>query len=103
MLKTDISELKIGDWCFQNTEAPDGTTILDAYIALRFLELDRGLVILPIYTQVNHTNAHGQSCWLWDGNKEAPTLSPSILHWGDGKDKPATWHGYLRKGQLVNA
>lgn len=29
--------------------------------------------------------------WQWDGNKEKPTLSPSIMH-------DNHWHGYLRAG-----
>lgn len=29
--------------------------------------------------------------WEWDGNVEAPTLSPSVHHVGH-------WHGYLRAG-----
>lgn len=29
--------------------------------------------------------------WEWDGNEEAPTLSPSVHHVGH-------WHGYLRAG-----
>jgi len=34
--------------------------------------------------------------WEWDGNREAPTLSPSVLH----RDH---WHGYLRAGMWVQA
>lgn len=29
--------------------------------------------------------------WEWDGNREAPTLSPSVHHVGH-------WHGWLRNG-----
>ena len=31
--------------------------------------------------------------WHWDGNKEAPTLKPSI-------SAPGQWHGYLTAGRL---
>lgn len=31
--------------------------------------------------------------WEWDGNWEAPTLSPSIQRRG-----ACNWHGYLKKG-----
>lgn len=34
--------------------------------------------------------------WQWDGNREAPTLTPS-LHW------VGVWHGWMRNGQLVPA
>lgn len=36
--------------------------------------------------------------WEWDGNVEAPTLTPSILH-GDCACK---WHGYLTAGEFVS-
>ena len=34
--------------------------------------------------------------WQWDGNEDAPTLTPS-LHLVD------TWHGWMRNGELVSA
>jgi hypothetical protein len=33
----------------------------------------------------------GHPSWEWDGNMEAPTLSPSVHHVGH-------WHGFLRNG-----
>jgi len=38
--------------------------------------------------------------WTWDGNREAPTLAPSIHRWeGDGKGgRKSHWHGFLRAG-----
>lgn len=35
-------------------------------------------------------------CWKWDGNKEAPTLTPSVLQKSGCK-----WHGYLTAGEWV--
>lgn len=35
----------------------------------------------------------GGSSWSWDGDKEKPTLSPSVLRTAGCK-----WHGYLKKG-----
>lgn len=37
-----------------------------------------------------------QNTWLWDGNVENPTLSPSIQ-----KTSPCRWHGYLQNGMWV--
>lgn len=40
----------------------------------------------------------GRPQWNWDGNREAPTFSPSIncaSHCG--------WHGYIRNGRCVDA
>jgi len=34
---------------------------------------------------------HASPSWDWDGNWEAPTLSPSVHHVGH-------WHGWLRAG-----
>lgn len=36
--------------------------------------------------------------WKWDGNREKPTLTPS-LH----KTAGCKWHGYLRNGEWVRA
>jgi hypothetical protein len=33
--------------------------------------------------------------WEWDGNREKPTLKPSVHHVGH-------WHGYLRDGVWVS-
>lgn len=41
-----------------------------------------------------NTNIYSPS-WTWDGNLEAPTLSPSILT-GKGTDKIC--HSYLKEG-----
>ena len=35
------------------------------------------------------------STWGWNGDFEAPTLSPSIWH-----NKPNGWHGFLEAGKL---
>lgn len=33
--------------------------------------------------------------WKWDGNREAPTFSPSV-------DCGSCWHGYIENGRCVN-
>ena len=74
-----------GDWAFLDN---------DKHIAVRYGETPfKGTVVLPLV---------GPAAWQWDGNKEAPTLNPSILvesvpNWNDG------WHGWLREGKLVTA
>lgn len=37
----------------------------------------------------------GSAQWDWDGNREAPTFSPSINCGG-------CWHGYIRAGRCVD-
>jgi hypothetical protein len=39
------------------------------------------------------TDPKVERVWVWDGNVDAPTLTPSIL-------LPDLWHGYLRAGRL---
>ena len=73
----------IGDWCFMKN---------DTHIAVRYGKTPfKGTVILPINSE------HG---WNWNGNKELPTLTPSILvkevpNWNAG------WHGFLTDGKLI--
>ncbi len=46
-----------------------------------------------------HINANGVpklEVWQWDGDWEAPTLSPSIQRHG-----ACNWHGHLRAGKFV--
>ena len=37
--------------------------------------------------------------WLWDGDEDYPTLSPSIAC---GLPKGSNWHGYLVNGRLAS-
>lgn len=37
----------------------------------------------------------GEAQWDWDGNREAPTFTPSINCGG-------CWHGYIRAGRCVD-
>lgn len=42
--------------------------------------------------------SEGQSSWAWDGDKELPTLTPSIQHRGG-----CAWHGYITAGWFRDA
>lgn len=46
-----------------------------------------------------YLNGGGHPSWDWNGNREAPTLSPSISVKG-GPDGAERWHGYLEEGKL---
>lgn len=49
------------------------------------------------------TNGAG---WNWDGNREAPTISPSINCLSEHNGRPAAgcgWHGWIRAGKFENA
>lgn len=73
---------EVGDWAFTED---------NAYICI---ETPGGTAILPIDPTVSAK--HNTPCWTWDGSREAPTLTPSILHHGNPE-----WHGYMTKGKLV--
>ena len=46
------------------------------------------------YLPVNDLNKVAEKPqWNWDGNRELPTLTPSIFH-----RSSCGWHGYLTKG-----
>lgn len=45
---------------------------------------------LPIVTE---RRPETSPAWTWDGNREAPTLTPSVLQVGGCR-----WHGWLRAG-----
>lgn len=35
--------------------------------------------------------------WLWDGNVDEPSITPSIL-----RNDTCRWHGYMTKGKFVS-
>jgi hypothetical protein len=39
--------------------------------------------------------SHSPRVWIWDGNEDKPTLTPSI-------HAPEQWHGHLVAGRLVS-
>lgn len=49
----------------------------------------RGFSALPLDKDRNDSN----HSWAWDGNREAPTLSPSIF-----RAHSCGWHGFFRAG-----
>jgi hypothetical protein len=55
-----------------------------------------GLHMLPIQGNIPVNTAQ----WAWDGNIEAPTLSPSILTRSQYNGKPTVCHSFMRAGNL---
>lgn len=45
----------------------------------------------------SQVNAVGAS-WQWDGNREAPTITPSV-----NCEKICGWHGFIEAGQFRDA
>lgn len=87
----DIFDGQVGDWQFV-----DGVDEKDMWIYIWIPDgTPRGdLARLPI--KPHAAWQRNGAYWNWDGNREAPTLTPSILH---NRDK---WHGYMTKGELVS-
>lgn len=55
----------------------------------------RGLHMLPVSGDSN-----GRPVWDWDGNLEAPTLSPSILTKSSWKGEETICHSYMHAGVM---
>lgn len=100
-LRNDIDDLyqngQVGDWCFK--ESPQGLLMF-----LRYPISDE--VWKQCYPECEGQergdlaviSLSGDHAWQWDGNREAPTVSPSILVKGHGGE--ARWHGFMRAGNL---
>ena len=87
MLKNDWDDLaagKKGDFYFHHDET---------YITIRYGDEVMEVVTIPL---------KGSAAWQWNGNKDNPTLSPSILIRGN-HGAPDIWHGFLRDGKLIEA
>jgi hypothetical protein len=47
---------------------------------------------------------YDRGVWNWNGNREVPTLTPSILsHEGGDRNGPTHWHGFLTAGFFTQA
>lgn len=89
-----FKEGQCGDWAFK--------TVADTtYILMRLPEVGSGprgsVTSLPVCRSPKVENK-----WLWDGNRERPTLTPSILIFMPRPDggRDELWHGYMTAGVL---
>lgn len=76
------AELQPGNWAFSESDN-----------VILIVLPDGKLAGLPLSADASN-RLHDGTHWNWDGNREAPTITPSIL------DVVTGWHGYLRAGQL---
>jgi len=95
MLRKDMHDLDEnglkGDWAFMDT-GRHGLMICVQFGEVRFWDM------VVLYLEKDKAPA-SYPVWEWNGNRETPTLSPSILVHGV-VGQPARWHGYLREGEL---
>ncbi len=61
------------------------------YVAVPDADIGWVVIRLPVVKDVKLPKH-----WHWDGDREVPTLDPSIHTLG-------VWHGYIRKGALIEA
>ena len=96
MLRKDWEDLdnngQKGDWAF--VQSSSGIPM----IVVRFGN-DAMLDCAVLYIDKEKAPA-GYPVWNWNGDKENPTLTPSILVRGEN-GKPARWHGFLTNGKLI--
>lgn len=91
-LMKDLDTLDIvgkkGDWCFLR---------MDTVMILRWGDDVDDIVVL-------HLSEDSHPRWVWNGDKDHPTLYPSIyVHGIRGRSEPGhehKWHGYLEDGSL---
>lgn len=65
--------------------------------------------VLPFDVYTGSAQKVETPSWLWDGNHDRPTLSPSLLIRTSRRDRATdtmvpieVWHGYARDGILVS-
>lgn len=80
---------QLGDWAFL-IDAQGNTTLLIRQPDGTERGWLSGIPLAP--------NPKEKICWDWDGNKEAPTVTPSI-HRLPNWNRPG-WHGFMRAGKL---
>ena len=78
-----------GDWYFHHD---------DTYITVRYGDEVMEIFTVPIHLVDTGEEGH----WQWDGNRESPTLHPSIRVLGRA-GAPDIWHGYLQAGKIAEA
>jgi Family of unknown function (DUF6527) len=93
-----------------NRESVDGKLVANSEEAFEhgegafwFTEGDKEFYALLPGMHLAYCPIDGSRGWVWDGNREKPTLNPSIL---TSMTIPVTgeyielWHGFMRAGRL---
>lgn len=86
---------------FEDSDHNDAAPGTEAWFAFNCPKHDRLCGVIPIAGRHHGVKRDGQNqnggtaMWDWDGNREAPTFTPSI---NCGK----CWHGYIERGRTVD-
>lgn len=82
------------DLIFEAEKEPGNWAFTEGGHVILIVMPDGKLCGLPLSSEASN-RLHDGSHWNWDGNREAPTITPSIL------DVVTGWHGYMTAGVLV--
>lgn len=95
-----------------NRESIDGKLVANSEEAFEhgagafwFTEGDKEFYALLPGMHLAYCPIDGSRGWVWNGNREKPTLNPSILtsmHCGPEREHIELWHGYMTDGRLVS-
>lgn len=98
-----VPKLKSGEWALILKEKGDAKPHMITFGCPCGSATTENLHDYNVYLQItvpgdNSQSRGNQPAWQWDGNWEAPTLTPSIQRHG-----ACNWHGFLRGGAFVEA
>jgi hypothetical protein len=84
---------QVGDFAINE----EGTQILLALPSQQpFTESEKKGKFCYVSLPIGTVKPPSSPSWQWDGNRESPTLSPSV--WTHGH-----WHGFIRNGEMIEA
>lgn len=87
---------EVGEFRFHNPNGIHGTLHIEVVVPAPLPDDPQHGVWQYLPVKVGPANQDASRNWGWDGNEEAPTLTPSIHTIGH-------WHGFIRNGFLVEA
>ena len=87
--KTGVGEInEVGDYCFRMTD-------IGEVEARHFICMIPGGDIISVPVHLATEVPKRPTSWVWNGNEEKPSLTPSLLVQGVN-----AWHGYVTNGEL---
>lgn len=85
---SEVFDWPAGHFAFSSPDK-DGTLYL--HMVLPVGDGDGKFCCIPVKTGPKESGA-----WQWDGNREKPTLTPSVWH-----HSTPDWHGWITAGRMV--
>ena len=93
-----------GTFAWGTQEQRDGSVVRVCRVVIPYVSRHSGtplhvrssLHVLRVHKE-GEPEPSNEPSWLWDGNEDYPTLTPSI---GCGPKNEKDWHGYMTAGRL---